>query len=101
VLLFGFLALGAARLRRNYLLDRFIRIMIFAIAAIGLDLLVGYGALISFACGLHGARRLRGRHPGVARHHEPPSRSGGARSSCLFAFLTGIVSLRTAASTSS
>ena len=32
----------------TYLLDRFIRIMIFAIAAIGLDLLVGYGALISF-----------------------------------------------------
>jgi len=28
---------------KTYLLDRFIRIMIFAIAAIGLDLLVGYG----------------------------------------------------------
>jgi branched-chain amino acid transport system permease protein len=31
-----------------YLLDLFMRIMIFAIAALGLDLLVGFGALISF-----------------------------------------------------
>lgn len=31
-----------------YLLDLFMRVMIFAIAALGLDLLVGYGALVSF-----------------------------------------------------
>ncbi len=34
--------------RRAYLLSLFMRIMIFAIAAIGLDLILGYGALISF-----------------------------------------------------
>jgi branched-chain amino acid transport system permease protein len=32
----------------TYLLDLFMRVMIFAIAALGLDLLVGYGALVSF-----------------------------------------------------
>ena len=32
----------------TYLLGQFMRIMIFAIAAIGLDLIVGYGALVSF-----------------------------------------------------
>jgi branched-chain amino acid transport system permease protein len=32
----------------RYLLDLFMRIMIFAIAALGLDLLVGFGALVSF-----------------------------------------------------
>src|ERR1700724_855031 len=47
-LLFGLLALMPLASSETYLLDRFIRIMIFAIAAIGLDLLVGYGALISF-----------------------------------------------------
>src|SRR6266581_4005891 len=31
-----------------YLLGLFMRVMIFAIAAIGLDLIVGYGALVSF-----------------------------------------------------
>src|SRR6266540_418607 len=33
---------------QSYLLGLFIRVMIFAIAAIGLDLIVGYGALVSF-----------------------------------------------------
>src|SRR5215471_139816 len=31
-----------------YVLDLFTRVMIFAIAALGLDLIVGYGALVSF-----------------------------------------------------
>src|SRR5262250_2019987 len=48
LLLFGFLALVPLASGETYLLDRFIRIMIFAIAAIGLDLMVGYGGLISF-----------------------------------------------------
>src|SRR5215469_409472 len=47
-LLFGFLVLVPLVSGETYLLDRFIRIMVFAIAAIGLDLIVGYGALISF-----------------------------------------------------
>ena len=42
------LPLAAAFGAETYLLDLFMRVMIFAIAALGLDLLVGYGALVSF-----------------------------------------------------
>jgi branched-chain amino acid transport system permease protein len=45
---FGALPLAAAFGAKTYILALFGRIMIFAIAAIALDLLIGYGGLISF-----------------------------------------------------
>ena len=45
---FALLPVAAVFGAENYLLDLFMRVMIFAIAALGLDLLVGYGALVSF-----------------------------------------------------
>ena len=47
-LAFALLPAAAAFGAETYLLGLFMRIMIFAIAAIGLDLIVGYGALVSF-----------------------------------------------------
>ena len=50
-LIFGVLAalpLATLAAPANYLLDFGTRIMIFAIAAVALDLIVGYGALVSF-----------------------------------------------------
>ncbi|HEV2955842.1 MAG TPA: branched-chain amino acid ABC transporter permease, partial [Xanthobacteraceae bacterium] len=50
-LIFGVLAalpLAGLVMPANYLLDFGTRIMIFAIAAVALDLIVGYGALVSF-----------------------------------------------------
>ena len=45
---FALLPVAAVFGAETYLLDLFMRVMIFAIAALGLDLLVGYGALVSF-----------------------------------------------------
>ncbi len=45
---FALLPAAAAFGAETYLLDLFMRVMIFSIAALGLDLLVGYGALVSF-----------------------------------------------------
>jgi branched-chain amino acid transport system permease protein len=45
---FALLPLAAVFSAETYLLDLFMRVMIFAIAALGLDLLVGFGALVSF-----------------------------------------------------
>jgi branched-chain amino acid transport system permease protein len=45
---FALLPLGAVLGPQTYILDLFMRVMIFAIAAVGLDLIVGYGALVSF-----------------------------------------------------
>ena len=38
------------------------RILIFALAALSLDLILGYGGLVSFGHGVHGDRRLHRRH---------------------------------------
>ena len=45
---FAALPVAAAFGAETYLLDLFMRVMIFSIAALGLDLLVGFGALVSF-----------------------------------------------------
>jgi branched-chain amino acid transport system permease protein len=45
---FALLPLAAVFGAQSYLLDLFMRVMIFAISALGLDLLVGFGALVSF-----------------------------------------------------
>jgi branched-chain amino acid transport system permease protein len=97
VLLFGFLALVPLASGETYLLDRFIRIMIFAIAAIGLDLLVGYGALISFG---HAAFMGLGAYAvGILAAHGINEAAialpVALAAAMLFAFLTGLVSLRT------
>ena len=48
--------------------DLFARVMIFAIAALSLDFILGYGGLRQLRpCRLSRHRRLRGRHPGVLR----------------------------------
>ncbi|MFL5000349.1 MAG: ABC transporter permease subunit, partial [Xanthobacteraceae bacterium] len=51
ILIFAALALlpaAAALAGQGHLISLFMRVMIFAIAALGLDLIVGYGALVSF-----------------------------------------------------
>jgi branched-chain amino acid transport system permease protein len=97
ILLFGFLALVPLASDETYLLDRFIRIMIFAIAAIGLDLLVGYGALISFG---HAAFMGLGAYAaGILAAHGINEAAialpAALAAATLFALLTGMVSLRT------
>jgi branched-chain amino acid transport system permease protein len=95
--LFGFLALVPLASAETYLLDRFIRIMIFAIAAIGLDLMVGYGALISFG---HAAFMGLGAYAvGILAVHgineSAIALPAALAAATLFGLLTGMVSLRT------
>jgi len=98
VLLFASLALLPAAIGgETYLIDRFIRIMVFAIAAVGLDLIVGYGALISFG---HAAFIGIGAYAvGILAAHGINEAAialpVALAASTLFALLTGIVSLRT------
>ena len=80
-----------------YLLDRYTRIMAFAVAAIGLDLIVGYGALISFGhaafigIGAYAVGILAAHGINVAAIALPVALAA----STLFALLTGLVALRT------
>src|SRR5215470_8880842 len=97
LLLFGFLALVPLASGETYLLDRFIRIMIFAVAAIGLDLMVGYGALISFG---HAAFMGLGAYAvGMLAAHgineAVVALPAALAASMLFGLVTGMVSLRT------
>jgi branched-chain amino acid transport system permease protein len=81
----------------DYLLSLFERLMIFAIAALSLDLLIGYGGLISFGhaafVGLGayavGILSAHGVHDAVI------ALPVALLSSALFAYVTGIVCLRT------
>jgi len=81
----------------DYLLSLFERLMIFAIAALSLDLLVGYGGLISFGhaafVGLGayavGILSAHGVHDAVI------ALPVALLSSALFAYVTGVVCLRT------
>jgi len=98
LLLFGFLALmPLAAGGETYLLDRFTRIMAFAVAAIGLDLIVGYGALISFG---HAAFMGLGAYAvGVLAahgiHEAAIALPVALAAAALFALATGMVALRT------
>ena len=81
----------------DYLLSLFARVMIFAIAAISLDLLVGYGGLISFG---HAAFIGLGAYAvGILSAHGMHdaflSLPVALLASALFALLTGFVCLRT------
>ena len=100
VLLFGafaaapFLAqLGA----EGYILSLVIRVMIFGIAAMSLDLILGYGALVSFG---HAAFLGLGAYGvGVLMSHAVESAvvqlAAALGLSALFALVTGAISLRT------
>src|SRR6267154_5369877 len=96
-LLFAVLPLFATFTVESYVLGLVTRVMIFAIAALALDLLIGYGALISFG---HAAFVGLGAYAvGILASHgirdaliSLPIALGV---SALFAWLTGIVCLRT------
>jgi branched-chain amino acid transport system permease protein len=99
-LIFGVLAalpVAALAVPENYLLDLGTRIMIFAIAAVALDLVVGYGALVSFG---HAAFIGLGAYAvGILAAHGIGdvliSLPAALAASILFALATGAVSLRT------
>jgi branched-chain amino acid transport system permease protein len=100
VLIFAALAalpLAATYGAETYVLALFIRIMIFAIAAVALDLLIGYGALISFGhaafigLGAYAVGILSVHGIGDALIALPVALAASA----LFALATGAVCLRT------
>jgi branched-chain amino acid transport system permease protein len=96
-LAFAFVPMAAALGPETYLLNLFMRVMIFAIAALALDLIVGYGALVSFG---HAAFVGLGAYAvGILASHGvteillslPLAIAGAA----LFAVATGVICLRT------
>ena len=96
-LAFALLPLVASLSAEKYLLDIGSRIMVFAVAAVALDLLVGYGGLISFG---HAAFIGLGAYAvGILSAHGIAdalvSLPVAIAVSMLFAFLTGLVCLRT------
>ncbi len=96
-LVFALLPLFAWLSAQHYLLDLGGRIMVFAVAAVALDLLVGYGGLISFGhagfigLGAYAVGILSAEGIGDALIALPAA----VAVSMLFAWLTGIVCLRT------
>src|SRR3954451_15532176 len=96
-LLFAALPLFATLTAEAYVLGLVTRVMIFAIAALALDLLVGYGALVSFG---HAAFIGLGAYAvGILSSHGMNdaliSLPVALSVSELFAFVTGVVCLRT------
>src|SRR5213592_1653689 len=96
-LLFALLPLFATFRAEAYVLGLVTRVMIFAIAALALDLLVGYGALVSFG---HAAFMGLGAYAvGILSahgiHDALISLPVALGTSALFAYATGIVCLRT------
>jgi branched-chain amino acid transport system permease protein len=96
-LIFTLVPFGAALTSEAYVLDLVTRVMIFAIAAIGLDLLAGYGALVSFGhaaligLGAYAAGILAAHGVSDALIALPVALGASA----LFAWATGAVCLRT------
>ncbi len=96
-LAFALLPLVASLSAEKYLLDVGARILVFAVAAVALDLLVGFGGLISFG---HAAFIGLGAYAvGILSAHGIAdalvSLPVAIAVSMLFAFLTGLVCLRT------
>jgi branched-chain amino acid transport system permease protein len=100
IILFALLAalplLGLV-MRDGYILSLMTRVMIFAIAAIGLDLILGFGALVSFG---HAAFIGIGAYAmGILASHGHEGLLTGLiaalAASALFAIVTGAISLRT------
>ena len=88
---------GAAFGAESYLLSLVTRVMIFAIAAISLDLILGYGALVSFG---HAAFLGIGAYAvGMLSAHGFKDAAiqlpAALAASALFALITGALSLRT------
>jgi len=97
VLAFALVPPAAALAGQHYLVDLFTRMMIFAIAAMGLDLLIGYGGLVSFG---HGAFIGVGAYSvGILSaegvNEIAISLPAAILASMLFAWVTGIVCLKT------
>ncbi|MCA3563335.1 MAG: branched-chain amino acid ABC transporter permease [Methylocystis sp.] len=100
ILLFALLAavpLAGLFIRDGYLLSLFTRVMILAIAAISLDLILGFGALVSFG---HAAFIGIGAYAmGILASHGQEGLLAGLvmalAASALFALITGAISLRT------
>jgi branched-chain amino acid transport system permease protein len=96
-LAFALLPVAAAFAAETYLLGLFMRIMIFAIAVLGLDLLVGYGALVSFGhaafigIGAYAVAILAAHDIGEMAISLPVAIAAAA----IFAYLTGTICLRT------
>ncbi len=96
-LAFALLPVVASLTARQYLLDVGARMMVFAVAAVALDLLVGYAGLISFG---HAAFIGLGAYAvGILAAHgindALVALPAAIAVSMLFAWLTGIVCLRT------
>jgi len=96
-MMFALVPLVAALTADRYLLDLAARVMIFAVAAVALDLLVGYGGLISFG---HAAFMGLGAYAvGILSAHGIDdalvSFPVAIVVSMLFAWATGVVCLRT------
>ena len=95
--IFAFAPIAAAATAESYVLAMITRVMIFAIAAIALDLLVGYGALVSFGhaafigLGAYAVGILSAHGIGEAVVALPLALAVSA----LFALATGAVCLRT------
>ena len=94
---FALIPFIAAATSESYLLSLITRVMIFAIAALALDLLVGYGALVSFG---HAAfMGLGGYAVGILSAHGITDTLVALPTalavSALFAYVTGAVCLRT------
>jgi branched-chain amino acid transport system permease protein len=94
---FALVPLLAVGMASGYVVDLVTRVMIFAIAAISLDLVVGYAGLTSFGhaafigIGAYAVGILAAHHIGDALIALPAAVGGCV----LFATLTGVVSLRT------
>jgi branched-chain amino acid transport system permease protein len=94
---FALFPVAAAFGAETYLLDLFMRVMIFAIAALGLDLLVGFGALVSFGhaafigIGAYAVAILASHGIGEMTISLPLSVAAATG----FAYLTGAICLRT------
>src|SRR5436190_3115656 len=96
-LIFAVVPLFASLRAEAYVLSLVTRVMIFAIAALALDLLIGYGALVSFG---HAAFIGLGAYAvGILSSHGMNdaliSLPVALSVSALFAFVTGVVCLRT------
>jgi branched-chain amino acid transport system permease protein len=96
-LIFAVIPVAASLLGEGYVLSLVTRVMIFAIAALALDLLVGYGALVSFGhaafigLGAYAVGILAAHDIGDALISLPVALGASA----LFALATGVVCLRT------
>jgi branched-chain amino acid transport system permease protein len=96
-LILALLPVAAALTRQQYFVDLATRVMVYAVAAVALDLLVGYGGLISFGhaafigLGAYAVGILSAQGIGDALVALPTA----IVAAMLFAWLTGIVCMRT------